>query len=50
MQSLVFTLLGVLSLQEDCHYLFYTSVEMLSDASLALHFGVAKLPSSNYYD
>ena len=28
-----------LSLQEDCHYLLYPSVEMLPDASHELHSG-----------
>ena len=38
---------GVLSLQEDCHYLLYPSVGMLLDTSYKLHFGEAERPASS---
>ena len=36
-----------LSLQEDCHYLLYPSVGILSDTTYELHFGEAGKPTNS---
>ena len=45
-QSLMVIPFGGLSLQEDCHYLLYPSVGMLSNASYELHYGDARVQAS----